>query len=299
MIYRRKHSTNYTVLPNELLQSSLSFAAKGLLGYLLSKPSKWRIDNNELAAEGRVGRDVLLRLLKELEDEGYLLRRRVSEGRGKIRWIRDIFDERQLRPSKNPTSSKVKSTTNKVQKLPSVPAVPYDPDEPPFDITPRALKSIERQYVDLVKLKGGTERKAYATLGKAKAEFGDEPVLEAARITINKGADEPHTFLYAVLKKWFEKPVDKYAEIQKHIASKHKSSYRSAFAKYVKGKGQDPDAALKAYDHVIGLPEHGPGIANAAVLHTIVSADDGENLVSLYLMVGQNGNAWRVAGRYL
>lgn len=70
----------FTVLRNETLSDRrLSWAARGLLVYLLSKPDHWRVLPAHLVtetAEARVssGRDAVYALLGELEAAGYIVR---------------------------------------------------------------------------------------------------------------------------------------------------------------------------------------------------------------------------------
>ena len=79
----------YTVLRNETLSDRrLSWAARGLLAYLLSKPDHWRVSPAHLVtetAEARVssGRDAVYSLLGELETAGYIVRvqGRAEDGR--------------------------------------------------------------------------------------------------------------------------------------------------------------------------------------------------------------------------
>lgn len=52
----------------------LSWAARGLWSYLQSKPSDWEVSLADLRRQGNVGRDVLRRLLNELEKQGYVSR---------------------------------------------------------------------------------------------------------------------------------------------------------------------------------------------------------------------------------
>lgn len=50
----------------------LSWAARGLLAYLLSRPDDWKILVNHLVKQGDVGRDGIYRLLKELRTYSYV-----------------------------------------------------------------------------------------------------------------------------------------------------------------------------------------------------------------------------------
>ena len=63
----------------------LSFAALGLLGYLLSKPDNWQVSVNQLigATEGtekQSKRDAVLKMLEELKAKGFVQMKRKAEG---------------------------------------------------------------------------------------------------------------------------------------------------------------------------------------------------------------------------
>ena len=76
-IYRIQRSTRYTHIPNAALEDSrLSFRARGILAYLLSKPDDWRCRSEQLAAASTDGRFAVRSALAELEAAGYLSRDR-------------------------------------------------------------------------------------------------------------------------------------------------------------------------------------------------------------------------------
>ena len=80
MIVRKKRkSDNFTVLENSTINAQLSWAGRGLLIYLLSKPENWQISVNQLmkVTEGtakKTGRDGLYTLLDELINLGFIER---------------------------------------------------------------------------------------------------------------------------------------------------------------------------------------------------------------------------------
>ena len=50
----------------------LSWAARGLLAYLLSRPDDWKVLVGDLRRRGNLGRDGIYKLLRELRDTGYI-----------------------------------------------------------------------------------------------------------------------------------------------------------------------------------------------------------------------------------
>lgn len=73
----------WTSIPNETLEDSrLSWRARGILAYLLSRPANWETDSERLAAIAKEGRDAVRTALTELERARYLFRVKVQGGGG-------------------------------------------------------------------------------------------------------------------------------------------------------------------------------------------------------------------------
>jgi hypothetical protein len=73
MIIRGKHKNRYTQVPNAIFEDSrLSVGAKGVLGYLLSRPPNWTVRHGQLQRTLRVGRKPLTNFLDELTEAGYV-----------------------------------------------------------------------------------------------------------------------------------------------------------------------------------------------------------------------------------
>lgn len=75
--------THYTVIRNSVLRDSrLSYRARGVLCALLSRPDNWTVRAEQLAVDGREGRDAIRSALRELRDYGYIRmeRRRLADG---------------------------------------------------------------------------------------------------------------------------------------------------------------------------------------------------------------------------
>lgn len=72
---------------------SLSYEARGLLLYLLSKPSDWKVVINDLTISG-CGRNKVYRILKELIDKRYIVREAVRNEDGTfIEFVYRVYEE--------------------------------------------------------------------------------------------------------------------------------------------------------------------------------------------------------------
>lgn len=76
----------FAQISNQALEDArLSYRARGLLAYMLSRPEGWTTDATRLAAgKSTEGRGAILTALKELENHGYLVRRRTQDRRGRF-----------------------------------------------------------------------------------------------------------------------------------------------------------------------------------------------------------------------
>jgi hypothetical protein len=74
-IVRREHRAQFTVVPNAIfLDDRLSIEAKGVLGYLLSRPHSWQVRLDHVGRTLRIGRKKLQRIFRELIGAGYVTR---------------------------------------------------------------------------------------------------------------------------------------------------------------------------------------------------------------------------------
>lgn len=107
-IKKRRTSESFTIIPNETLQdTSLSFEAKGLLSIILSLPDDWIIRKEWMRKQcPSCGRDRLDRILKELQQVGYMTKELKHDENGKLAgydWI--IYDLKQPQASDSKTST--------------------------------------------------------------------------------------------------------------------------------------------------------------------------------------------------
>ncbi|ATH60406.1 hypothetical protein BJG89_09000 [Staphylococcus nepalensis] len=80
-----KESGNFvTVHKNFIHDNNLTFKAKGILLYLLSRPDDWQIYESEILKHTRDGKDSLKSGIKELEEVGYVARTRKRNDKGHL-----------------------------------------------------------------------------------------------------------------------------------------------------------------------------------------------------------------------
>lgn len=71
----------------------LSWEARGIMGYLLSKPDNWTISVVDLIRKSPAGKFVVKRVLKELEKFGYVQRERHKDIEGRFYWVSTINEK--------------------------------------------------------------------------------------------------------------------------------------------------------------------------------------------------------------
>jgi hypothetical protein len=99
-IIRVERATHpFTVMDNTPINDiGLSFDSLGVLAYLLSKPDNWQVKTKELQKRGGCGQSKMLRILKELETEGYLARSKKAGEAGRFIWDIVIYENKYKNP---------------------------------------------------------------------------------------------------------------------------------------------------------------------------------------------------------
>jgi hypothetical protein len=94
-----------TVANRPFRDRRMSWEARGLLGFLLTKPDDWEVDTENLVRESpNAKRDKVLSMLKELEVFGHLHRQRVNGEGGQMEWQTVIYESSSLNPHFDPDS---------------------------------------------------------------------------------------------------------------------------------------------------------------------------------------------------
>ena len=87
-IIRKPSKSKFAVISNDVFkEDTLSFAAMGLLSCILSKPDHWEVHPNYLWKQYPGGKHTVYKLINELIEAGFIIRKEVvtSEGHGKIK----------------------------------------------------------------------------------------------------------------------------------------------------------------------------------------------------------------------
>lgn len=138
-VFRVNRTKEYTVMSNHHFKNkNLSLKAKGLLSLMLSLPDDWNYSIKGLVALSKDGRDSVMTTLKELESEGYILRRRLRNTKGQVSDTEYIISETpmsdfptQEKPTQdnptlekpmqeNPTLSNTNQSNTNIIKYPSI-----------------------------------------------------------------------------------------------------------------------------------------------------------------------------------
>ena len=120
-VFRIEKNKNYTVMANYHLRDiSLSLKAKGLLSLMLSLPEDWDYTTKGLACICKDGVDSICSTVKELENAGYVQRRRLRNELGHLTEIEYTILEKSVRTAASeeslPDSSEKAGTPPKREK---------------------------------------------------------------------------------------------------------------------------------------------------------------------------------------
>ncbi|MFJ3685599.1 hypothetical protein [Pseudomonas sp. NPDC090208] len=164
-IVRVARKDTYYVLPSNVINDDrLSWEARGILVYLLSKQDNWKIRIKDLMARTanclgkRSGRDKVYSLLIELQKAGYVVRQFDRMG-GTFKSVSyEVYDEPNLEAGAAFIASLEKAQDSPFTDLPeTVPPLPALPDTAtPFTAKPDVIDSSETAFITEKALKVST-----------------------------------------------------------------------------------------------------------------------------------------------
>ena len=133
----RKDARYFTASNEPFNDKRLSWEARGLMGYLLSKPDGWEVNMLDLENNGPAGEHKLRRMLAELRAAGYMNRVRVTLDHGKLDWITEVYESPSLNPK--PASRRFSTSGSSTSgKLPDIVSTEKASTESDDDVQARA-----------------------------------------------------------------------------------------------------------------------------------------------------------------
>lgn len=249
-VIRVKKNSNYVVMSKVGLHDDrLSWKAKGLLAYMLSMPDNWTFYNEELMKHSPDGSSTFKAAMKELQEYGYVVRRKKQDEKGRFSgWETIVYehpieneeDNRQAenrqsenRPSENRQSENDPLLNNKelnnnllnnkelvVEEIGQV----YQFYQSHFGIpSPYVMQSINQWANDL----------------------SPELVLEALKITHKEGKTWKYT--EGILRNWAKDGITSLTDLEAQEKKKSAPRRRSqadvwnAFNNYINSLGDEED----------------------------------------------------------
>lgn len=162
----QRPNSGFTLILDEVLRDSrLSYRARGILAAILSRPDNWTTTAEQLAAEGKEGRDAVRSALKELDDAGYIERRKEQVERGRWTTRTIVYD----RPRTTPPATDQAPADKAAAPTPDNPSPVADNPSPETDFQP----SVDQPSVSQA-LRRKTEKKtknSSSTTADAAAEM--------------------------------------------------------------------------------------------------------------------------------
>lgn len=116
--FRNEIKAEFTAVPNFVSRDSrTSWKAKGIFLYLASRPDDWEFNMYEIQKNATDGKTSLQTGLKELEETGYLIRKRSTNKKGQFNgwdWILTLpkTDKQEIPLSGNPSDGKTAGREN-------------------------------------------------------------------------------------------------------------------------------------------------------------------------------------------
>ena len=101
-ITKGKFDNKFTTIPNSLIQNTdLTLEARGLLIFLLSKPSDWKVNVKNLSQDNDIGRDKCYKIINALIDSGYIVRNE-EKVKGRYNYTEYfVYPEKQRNTNRN------------------------------------------------------------------------------------------------------------------------------------------------------------------------------------------------------
>lgn len=236
----KKYKTSYTQVSNQILcDKNLSLKAKGLYGYLFSKPDDWQFHISCMQEELQESESQIRSVIKELIEKGYIIRHQVNEN-GKFGGIVYEFVDLNNRVPILPCAEKTvygKTATHNNTDIKEKTRIIYDNTvKSDFDYAQKTWNILAKKY-GLAEIRSLTQER----IRKLKLRLKEQNMTIDQFFEEIDVALEDSPFLRG--KKWHEiagHPNDSYWENTDWRADFDFFLQPSSFQKAIEGKYSDP-----------------------------------------------------------
>lgn len=92
-IFRVNKQDSFSIVSNHTFNDArLTWEARGVLAYLFTKPDGWTVRRTDLIKNAPNGEYQVRRILKELQDTGYMRREKRRHENGKFYYITEVYE---------------------------------------------------------------------------------------------------------------------------------------------------------------------------------------------------------------
>ncbi len=218
-----KESGNFvTVHKNFIHDPNISWKAKGILLYLLSRPDDWQVYEKELEKHSLDGRDSLKNGIKELETTGYIVRTRKRDDKGRLReYEYSVYEQPTQNGLSNVGLSNVGKTNTGLSNVGK--PVPTNNDFTNNELTnnnntDNDSSSTQPSPFDFYQENGFGMLKPYVIeqisywIGDFK-DNGNEIVIEAMKESVNNNVTR-WSYVNSILKAWYNDGVKNLEDVK-------------------------------------------------------------------------------------
>lgn len=214
-----------------LNDASLSWGAKGMLAYLLSKPDNWQVNMKHLVGESTNGRDATYTIMRELIGARYCTRVTMRDEAGRVTKTEYVVSEHPLPENpdtdnpdtENPYVNNTDSNENESNNI-------FDEEEtPPEKIETQNVFKVYERNIGVLTPMIAEELAAY------EKELSLSWVLDALKIAVDNNA-RSWAYARAILDKWRTHGYG-YDDRPRRAASHDAQAKQEAYNKFISEEG--------------------------------------------------------------
>ena len=239
-VFRIDKTKNYTVMANyHLRDTSLSLKAKGLLSLMLSLPEGWDYTTKGLACICKDGVDSICSTIKELENAGYVQRRRLRNELGHLTEVEYTILEKPIRPASSENPPKKETEPKREKPVLDYPVL----DDPGLAFPEQAIP--EQENPAQLNIQESIKEKSNTDLPSKDSFFPSGALLGNRQAPLTDGKTEREKIReqieYKIMRdRYGQEQIDELVEIMLEVAMNRSPTVRIGRAsEYATAYGQD------------------------------------------------------------